>query len=140
MKKPAPLSALVEPDGVLVFAECPAEVVAAVVFRNEIKISGVHGIEGRFDRDTARIADGSRRQPGPHVGIVRRVEMKVFGPEPAVVRPLALEGIDDRRVAVELHARPQAVVEHGRNEPPLAGKRCFLLDEGGQNDRIAAFP
>ena len=70
------------------------------------------------------------------VGVVRRGELEVLEEQPSRVQAFALERVGDGRVAVELHADLQAVVEDGRDEGPLVGEGGLLFDERGERHRV----
>ena len=94
-------------------AQGQAEAVAAVALENEVEVFLRRGIEGGVDGRLARIGDGTGRQAGVYVRVVGRGELEVAEEKTPGILVFDLEGVDDGRVAVELHPDPQAVMEDG---------------------------
>ena len=69
-----------------------------------------------------------------HVSIVRRVLAQVVETQRAIVAALLFQCVDYRRVALQRHAFPQAVLEDTRNQRPFVRFRRFTFDERGQGD------
>ena len=117
-------------------AQRVGEGVGAVVAAYEVEVGGV----GRIQRRVQDVASGRRdragREPAVAVGVVGRVDLHVGAGQVAVVPAGLLQRVDDRGVALQRHADPQAVVEDRRHERVLGAAAGLLLDDRGQRHRL----
>ena len=97
-------AALVFIDGILVFAEGAAEMVAPVVFGNKVEEFFFSRVECRFEGSSPRIRDRAWWQPGVYVRVEGGVELEILREQAALELTFDLENIDDRGIAIQFHA------------------------------------
>src|SRR5207245_11655881 len=111
-----------------------AEKMSALRIVDEVEELRVRGNERCAKRNLARVPDRARRKSSMHVSIVRRVLAQVVETQRAIVAALLFQRVNYRRVALQRHAFPQAVLEDTRNQRPFVWLRRFAFDERGQGD------
>jgi len=97
----------------LMFVKRAAKDMASVILGDEINVFFIRRIESGFESGLSWIADGSRRQASPEVGVVGRFEFQMSFQKTSFINPQLFHGVDYCRVTVEFHPYSQAVVEYG---------------------------
>ncbi len=96
------------------------EGVAAVPFGDEEEVLGFRCLQDALQRSQSWIADGTGRQAGVPVGVVRGVELQVYQKErtfpPRAGVRLVAETILDCRISVEEHLLFQALQKDSSDE------------------------
>src|SRR2546427_12064964 len=85
----------------VVFGQRARELMGAVVPADEVQKIGVGRMHGSVERGAAGRRDGTRRQAGIAVGVVRRVEREIVATQVAGVGAGALQRVDDRGIGLE---------------------------------------
>ncbi len=105
--------------------------------RDEIQRLRLCRIEHRIDRRTPRIGDRPDRQPARRIGIIAVPRLQ-FRPADTPAKRFALrDRIDDRRIGLQSHSRPQAVGIDGGHHASLRRLAGFLFDDRREDDRLA---
>src|SRR5712691_8062654 len=126
------------PHVALVAGEVRAENVRVIVLRDEEQVVALRGVQGRPQRGRPRVRDRPGREALHVVRVVGMRERQVALVQVPVPFEPALEqdGVDDRRVRLQLHLAPQAVVEDAGDPRPLDRLACLLLHDRGQRHRL----
>src|SRR5947207_3003422 len=111
-----------------------AEEMPALRICDEVEELSVRGSERCAKRNLARVPNRARGKSSMHVSIVGRVLAQVVETQRAIVVALLFECVNYRRVALQKHAFPQAVLEDTCNQWPFVRFRRFTFDERGQSE------
>src|SRR5579859_2557008 len=111
-----------------------------MIVTHEVESVTGGGRESRANGSLARIGNGTGRQPGMKVGVVRRIKIQVTPRngregvlEHAVIEP---GGINHSRIASELHVEFQAPGKNARDNGAFQTIGRLLLHQRGQRDHV----
>ena len=107
---------------------------AAVADRDEVQRIALGGMGDGLQRGLARHRDRGRRQAGAGVGVVRGVGGQVAAAD--VARVSRAHAVDHGGIGLQAHADLQPAREQAGDLRPFLGDAGFLLDDGGQGQRL----
>ena len=120
------------PDSLVLTAQRIGIDLTAMLVRNKIQVRNRLGVEDSSKRLSARIVDGSWRQPMIPVCIIGGVDLQI----PRMKLTPSVQRIDHRRIALKLHVPIQTIDENGRHDGHVLGVSRFLLDDGSQCHQV----